>query len=135
MQTIELINLIKLWISQRKSKKNLTWISPWCEKKWKKKKKSHLTIKNQSSIAALSALHEFSQFKVNFTVDEIRAMMDKKKNIRNMSVIAHVDHGKSTLTDSLVSKAGIIAGAKAGETRFTDTRKDEQERCITIKST
>merc|ERR1712168_1783475 len=38
-------------------------------------------------------------------------------------------------TDSLVSKAGIIAGAKAGETRATDTRKDEQERCITIKST
>jgi elongation factor 2 len=72
---------------------------------------------------------------VNFTVDEIRGLMNKKKNIRNMSVIAHVDHGKSTLTDSLVSKAGIIAGAKAGETRFTDTRKDEQERCITIKST
>jgi elongation factor 2 len=72
---------------------------------------------------------------VNFTIDEIRSIMDKKKNIRNMSVIAHVDHGKSTLTDSLVSKAGIIASAKAGETRFTDTRKDEQERCITIKST
>merc|ERR1711970_762098 len=52
-----------------------------------------------------------------------------------MSVIAHVDHGKSTLTDSLVAKAGIIAAAKAGETRATDTRKDEQERCITIKST
>lgn len=72
---------------------------------------------------------------VNFTVDEIRGLMDKKRNIRNMSVIAHVDHGKSTLTDSLVGKAGIIAQAKAGETRFTDTRKDEQERCITIKST
>jgi len=72
---------------------------------------------------------------VNFTVDEIRVMMNKKRNIRNMSVIAHVDHGKSTLTDSLVSKAGIIASAKAGEMRFTDTRKDEQERCITIKST
>merc|ERR1711976_432368 len=56
-------------------------------------------------------------------------------NIRNMSVIAHVDHGKSTLTDSLLSKAGIIASAKAGETRATDTRKDEQERCITIRST
>uniref|UniRef100_A0A8C2Q1I7 Eukaryotic translation elongation factor 2b n=1 Tax=Cyprinus carpio TaxID=7962 RepID=A0A8C2Q1I7_CYPCA len=74
-------------------------------------------------------------FQVNFTVDQIRAIMDKKSNIRNMSVIAHVDHGKSTLTDSLVSKAGIIASARAGETRFTDTRKDEQERCITIKST
>jgi len=72
---------------------------------------------------------------VNFTVDEIRGIMDKKKNIRNMSVIAHVDHGKSTLTDSLLAKAGIIASAKAGETRATDTRKDEQERCITIKST
>jgi elongation factor 2 len=72
---------------------------------------------------------------VNFTIDEIRSMMDRKKNVRNISVIAHVDHGKSTLTDSLISKAGIIAGARAGETRFTDSRKDEQERCITIKST
>jgi len=72
---------------------------------------------------------------VNFTVDQIRAIMDKKNNIRNMSVIAHVDHGKSTLTDSLVTKAGIIAQAKAGDMRFTDTRQDEQERCITIKST
>jgi len=72
---------------------------------------------------------------VNFTVDQVRECMDKKRNIRNMSVIAHVDHGKSTLTDSLVAKAGIIAAAKAGETRATDTRKDEQERCITIKST
>lgn len=52
-----------------------------------------------------------------------------------MSVIAHVDHGKSTLTDSLVSKAGIIAAAKAGDMRFTDTREDEKERGITIKST
>lgn len=49
--------------------------------------------------------------------------------------LALVDHGKSTLTDSLVSKAGIIAGAKAGDVRFTDTREDEKERGITIKST
>ncbi|KAJ1852563.1 translation elongation factor 2, partial [Coemansia sp. RSA 486] len=65
----------------------------------------------------------------------IRGLMDKVSNIRNMSVIAHVDHGKSTLTDSLVAKAGIISSARAGETRFTDTRQDEQDRCITIKST
>jgi elongation factor 2 len=50
-------------------------------------------------------------------------------------LIHTVDHGKSTLTDSLVSKAGIIASAKTGEVRFTDTREDEKERGITIKST
>jgi len=72
---------------------------------------------------------------VNFTIDEVRAIMDSPDQIRNMSVIAHVDHGKSTLTDSLVAAAGIIAIAKAGDMRITDTRADEQERCITIKST
>jgi elongation factor 2 len=72
---------------------------------------------------------------VNFTIDQLRHIMDFTNNIRNMSVIAHVDHGKSTLTDSLVSKAGIIASHKAGDARFTDTRADEQERAITIKST
>jgi len=72
---------------------------------------------------------------VNFSVEQIRDMMERHDNIRNISVIAHVDHGKSTLTDSLISKAGIIADAKAGESRFMDTRGDEQERSITIKST
>jgi elongation factor 2 len=61
--------------------------------------------------------------------------MKKKRNIRNMSVIAHVDHGKSTISDSLVSKAGIIASEKAGDQRYMDTRPDEQMRGITIKST
>ncbi|KAJ7267388.1 P-loop containing nucleoside triphosphate hydrolase protein [Mycena rebaudengoi] len=61
--------------------------------------------------------------------------MDRPTNIRNISVIAHVDHGKSTLTDSLVSKAGIIAHSSAGTARYTDTRPDEKERGITIKST
>ena len=71
----------------------------------------------------------------NFTVDQIRECQYQTDNIRNMSVIAHVDHGKSTLTDSLIAKAGIIAGEAAGDARTTDTRKDEQERGITIKST
>ncbi|GFZ05768.1 ribosomal protein S5/Elongation factor G/III/V family protein [Actinidia rufa] len=72
---------------------------------------------------------------VKFTADELRRIMDYKHNIRNMSVIAHVDHGKSTLTDSLVAAAGIIAQEVAGDVRMTDTRADEAERGITIKST
>lgn len=65
----------------------------------------------------------------------INETMKKRLNIRNMSVIAHVDHGKSTLTDSLAFRAGLIAESQAGEKRFTDNRVDEQERGITIKST
>jgi len=68
-------------------------------------------------------------------ITDLHQMMHKTKNIRNMSVIAHVDHGKTTLTDSLVERAGIIASKNAGTARYTDTRADEQERCITIKST
>lgn len=72
---------------------------------------------------------------VNFTIDEVRQIMSSPKNIRNMSVIAHVDHGKSTLTDSLVAAAGIIKAEDAGDRRIMDTRQDEQDRTITIKST
>jgi len=78
---------------------------------------------------------KYTKMPKTFSVEQMRAIMDHKHNIRNMSVIAHVDHGKSTLTDSLISKAGIIGAAQAGEARYTDTRQDEQDRCITIKST
>eukprot|EP01113_Clastostelium_recurvatum_P024626 TRINITY_DN293_c0_g1_i1.p1 TRINITY_DN293_c0_g1~~TRINITY_DN293_c0_g1_i1.p1 ORF type:complete len:841 (+),score=234.26 TRINITY_DN293_c0_g1_i1:428-2950(+) len=71
---------------------------------------------------------------VNFTVDQLRVIMDRPTNIRNMSVIAHVDHGKTTLSDSLIQRAGIIAEKVAGDMRYMSTREDEQERGITIKA-
>jgi elongation factor 2 len=49
--------------------------------------------------------------------------------------LSSVSHGKTTLTDSLVQKAGIISSKAAGGARYTDTRADEAERGITIKST
>nr|BAS01792.1 translation elongation factor EF2 [Amorphochlora amoebiformis] len=72
---------------------------------------------------------------VDFTIEKISKLMKVRENIRNISVIAHVDHGKSTLSDSLVAAAGIISIEHAGTQRIMDTRDDEQERCITIKST
>lgn len=55
-----------------------------------------------------------------FSLDTIREVMQTPQNIRNMSVIAHVDHGKTTLTDALIAKAGLISEQKAGNTRWTD---------------
>ena len=72
---------------------------------------------------------------VHFTVEQMQAIMGRRGNIRNTAVIAHVDHGKTTLTDSLMAKAGMISANQAGDKRATDTLKLEQEKGITIKST
>lgn len=61
---------------------------------------------------------------VKFTVEEVRKIMDNPHNIRNISVIAHVDHGKSTLSDALVARAGIISEKIAGKARSLDQRED-----------
>eukprot|EP00010_Vexillifera_abyssalis_P009239 CAMPEP_0201544298 /NCGR_PEP_ID=MMETSP0173_2-20130828/880_1 /ASSEMBLY_ACC=CAM_ASM_000268 /TAXON_ID=218659 /ORGANISM="Vexillifera sp., Strain DIVA3 564/2" /LENGTH=860 /DNA_ID=CAMNT_0047952361 /DNA_START=264 /DNA_END=2846 /DNA_ORIENTATION=- len=68
-------------------------------------------------------------------LDDVLDMMKHVECIRNLSVIAHVDHGKSTLTDSLVAMAGLLREEDVGRKRKTDTRPDEQLRAITIKST
>merc|ERR1711937_178457 len=100
----------------------------------RRERNSVATLAQRSEVKGRSEENKSSKM-VKFTIDEIRGLMDKQHNIRNMSVIAHVDHGKSTLTDSLVAAAGIIAVEAAGDQRLTDTRQDEQDRCITIKST
>jgi elongation factor 2 len=68
-------------------------------------------------------------------IENIIENMNKQDSIRNMSVIAHVDHGKTTLTDSLIAFNGLIASDKVGSARRMDTSEEEQLRGITIKST
>ncbi|AYV84625.1 MAG: mimivirus elongation factor aef-2 [Hyperionvirus sp.] len=66
---------------------------------------------------------------------ETKVTVHHAHKIRNVSVIAHVDHGKTSLTDSILERAGLVSKEKAGKARLTDNRKDEIERGITIKST
>ncbi|XP_035410455.1 elongation factor-like GTPase 1 isoform X2 [Cygnus atratus] len=54
--------------------------------------------------------------------------------IRNICILAHVDHGKTTLADCLISSNGIISSRLAGKLRYLDSREDEQIRGITMKS-
>jgi len=54
--------------------------------------------------------------------------------IRNICILAHVDHGKTSLADALVAQNGIISARMAGKLRFMDSREDEQLRGITMKS-
>eukprot|EP00915_Cephaloidophora_sp_WS-2016_P009740 GHVH01014010.1.p1 GENE.GHVH01014010.1~~GHVH01014010.1.p1 ORF type:complete len:1063 (-),score=182.43 GHVH01014010.1:2707-5895(-) len=54
--------------------------------------------------------------------------------IRNVSIIAHVDHGKTTLTDHLLGDNGIIGKSSAGSIQFMDSRQDEMDRLITINA-
>eukprot|EP01119_Soliformovum_irregulare_P012869 TRINITY_DN3363_c0_g2_i1.p1 TRINITY_DN3363_c0_g2~~TRINITY_DN3363_c0_g2_i1.p1 ORF type:complete len:837 (-),score=182.72 TRINITY_DN3363_c0_g2_i1:78-2588(-) len=69
---------------------------------------------------------------VLLTPDELRRMMDEPNNIRNLSVIASIDHGKSSLIDQLLAAAGIILRNEF-ELRFTEVRYDSAERRTSIR--
>jgi len=65
-------------------------------------------------------------------LEEIVKLMNETKRIRNTSIIAHVDHGKTTLSDSLLAAAGIISEQTAGQKLFLDSWELEQKRQMTV---
>ena len=64
----------------------------------------------------------------------VQIFQKNTSNIRNICVLAHVDHGKTSLVDSLISYNNIISPKMAGNVRYMDSREDEQERHITMKA-
>jgi elongation factor 2 len=67
-------------------------------------------------------------------ISEILRLMDNPLNIRNIGFVGHIDHGKTTLSDSLLSEAGLLSPDLAGEARALDYLEEEQKRGITMKS-
>jgi elongation factor 2 len=64
--------------------------------------------------------------------EQILKIIGDKKFIRNFGVIAHVDHGKTTMSDSLLASSGIISPSVAGQALALDSMKLEQDRQMTI---
>ena len=68
------------------------------------------------------------------STDQVVKLMKQPKSIRNISVAAHIDHGKTTFSDNLLAGAGMISEEHAGKQLALDFHDDEQERGITIDS-
>ncbi|HOX35970.1 MAG TPA: elongation factor EF-2, partial [Methanoregulaceae archaeon] len=66
------------------------------------------------------------------TVERVVELMKDPKHIRNIGIVAHIDHGKTTLSDNLLAGAGIISEELAGKQLFMDSDEEEQARGITI---
>jgi len=67
-------------------------------------------------------------------IKKAETLIHKKEYIRNIGTAAHIDHGKTTLSDSLIAGAGMMSEELAGQQLFMDYDEQEQARGITINA-
>ncbi|MHA1321896.1 MAG: GTP-binding protein [Candidatus Helarchaeota archaeon] len=67
-------------------------------------------------------------------INQILSISKYTSQIRNVGVLAHIDHGKTTLSDNLLAYCGLLSPSLAGQARALDFLEEEQKRGITIKS-
>ncbi len=66
--------------------------------------------------------------------EKVKKLMNQPKQIRNIAIAAHIDHGKTTFSDNLLAGAGMMSEDLAGKARTLDFHEDESSRGITIDS-
>ncbi|GLC55413.1 hypothetical protein PLESTB_000984700 [Pleodorina starrii] len=71
---------------------------------------------------------------MNVSTELLVALQSRQDRVRNLCILAHVDHGKTTLSDHLIGSNGLIHPRMQGELRYLDSREDEQARGITMKA-
>ncbi|MCW1291561.1 MAG: elongation factor EF-2 [Candidatus Rehaiarchaeum fermentans] len=66
--------------------------------------------------------------------DKVKRLMQQTEKIRNIGIIAHIDHGKTTTADNLLAGCGMLSEEKAGKALVLDFEEIEQERQMTVKA-